>query len=494
MVVRIGLLMALQVYIADANIPRPDYLGGGNWNLTGLSPITILFGKNSSGKSLLLRAWRNANEEETHYVIPERIGNLQFNPNYLSQEIDAHTRREQHNRNYINEYRERVISRIQGYFLTRGATRSAKLPGDPAELESLASILLPDFLVELIASNPPHKLTRSENGQVIGDVQQLSTGEAQVLTIGLDILSMAAIWDIQGADQRLMLVDEPDAHIHPDLQARFAHFLVQVGHRFSLQIVVASHSTTLLAALGHFGDDDAAVIYLDRTKSSFVAQRFTDNLKELAACLGGHALMGPLFGVPLLLVEGDDDYRIWSQVPRHHTTTFAVIPCKGEEIKKYQRTLEQVFNSLREVGNQPAGYALLDGDKGQPQPSPDAPQNHVRFLCLNCHESENLYVCDETLALLDTDWDQASAKISAESVNFGEKKSKLASAPSWDRQWEDLKDVIDAVAQILDTKNLHWTVRVGKAIGGCVPTGQLRGFLGEAVVAALWKAQCDPKD
>ncbi len=59
-------------------------------------------------------------------------------------------------------------------------------------------------------------------------------------------------------------------------------------------------------------------IYLDRTKSDFSAQPFTSVTKELSACLGGHALMGPLFGVPILLVEGDDDYRIWSQVPRHH--------------------------------------------------------------------------------------------------------------------------------------------------------------------------------
>src|SRR5687767_2265394 len=112
--------------------------------------------------------------------------------------------------------------------------------------------------------------------------------------------------------------------MHPDLQARFADFLVQVSHRFKLQTVVATHSTTLLAAIGQFADADAAVVYLDRTKSTFIGQAFTSEMKELAACLGGHALMGPLFGVPILLVEGDDDYRIWSQVPRHHITSFAV--------------------------------------------------------------------------------------------------------------------------------------------------------------------------
>lgn len=427
--------MKNKVYFEKVDVKRPPFLGGGTWHLANLHPITILFGKNSSGKSLLLRAWRDASEQSAHYVVPERTGALGFNPSFMQEQIDAHRRKELSSQNFINEYRQRVISRIQTYFVARGATRSGELPGNPDQLEKLASSLLPDFAFELIGSNPPYKPIRVENNEVVGDVNQLSTGEAQVLTLGLDILTMAAMWDIQKLPQRLMLVDEPDAHIHPDLQARFADFLVEVGRRFELQIVVASHSTTLLAALGQFGADDSAVIYLDRTKTDFVAQPFTSTLKEIAACLGGHALMGPLFGVPLLLVEGDDDYRIWSQVPRHHKTSFAVIPCHGEEIRKYQRSLERVLDSLREPGQSAAGYALLDGDRSTPSPTPVVPQRHVRFIRMNCREAENLYLCDETLALIGTDWGQASAKIAIGSVKFGNKAEKLANAAQWDRQW-----------------------------------------------------------
>ncbi len=148
---------------------------------------------------------------------------------------------------------------------------------------------------------------------------------------------------------------------------------LSVAQKFKLQVAIATHSTTLLAAVGQFAGNDAGVIYLDRTKTQFVTLAFTASLKEIAACLGGHALMGPLFGVPLLLVEGDDDYRIFSQVPRHHVTNFAVIPSNGEEIKKYQKSLERVLGSLREANQQPAGYALLDGDKPLPEANPDCP-------------------------------------------------------------------------------------------------------------------------
>jgi hypothetical protein len=106
---------------------------------------------------------------------------------------------------------------------------------------------------------------------------------------------------------------------------------------------------------------------------------------------------------------------------------------------------------------------------------------------MNCREAENLYLSDETLALIGTGWDEASAKISAESGRFGNKAGKLSAAPHWDRQWEDLKDVINEVASILDPKNIHWTVRVGVALGRCAPVGQLREFLGTDIASALWK-------
>ena len=47
--------------------------------------------------------------------------------------------------------------------------------------------------------------------------------------------------------------------------------------------------------------------------------------------------MGQLMGSPMLLVEGDDDAQIWTQVPRHHVVDFAVLPCGGDEIKEYQK-------------------------------------------------------------------------------------------------------------------------------------------------------------
>lgn len=351
-------------YFPAARIAKPEFLGAGAWNLAGLTSVTVLFGKNGSGKSLLLRAWRDQIPQHIHYVVPERTGEIDYQPQYQTQQFDAEQRRQNSARNFVSEYRRQIVARIQTYFAVRGNNRTGTPPGNPTELEQFLSMLLPDFSVELIPTkNPPFAISRSIGGQQVTAADQLSSGEAQLLTLGLDILTIGAIWDIERNPRRLMLVDEPDAHIHPDLQVRFADFLIRVATKYELQLVVASHSTTLLAALGQFAGARASVVYLDRTSTEVNASPFTPLMKELAACLGGHALMGSLFSAPLLLVEGDDDYRIWSQVPRHHVTNFAVIPSNGDEIRQYQRTLERLFSVLRTEPSTASGYALIDGDK-----------------------------------------------------------------------------------------------------------------------------------
>ena len=204
--------------------------------------------------------------------------------------------------------------------------------------------------------------------------------------------------------------------------------------------------------------------------------------------------MGPLFGSPILLVEGDDDYRIWSQIPRHHIATFAVIPSNGEEIKQYQKTLDQIFSSLRENDDEPCGYALLDGDKSLPIPNKDNPQKHIRFIRLVCHESENLYLSDEVLADMKTDWNAAKALIVERSRDYGEKAQVLSDAYQWNREDTDIKNLINEIAEIIDPKHLHWTVRLGRVMGANVPAGQLAKFLGESTVKALWPTAEDAAD
>ena len=438
----------------------------------------------------MMRAWRDKHLGTVHYVVPERTGEMDFQPGYFQQESDPEQRKNASSRNFMSDYRRRIVGRIHTYFLERGNTRGNSAPaGDPTLIEQLVESLIPDFAISLVTSFPPYLLTRKDRSENIAAVDQLSSGEAQLLTLALDVLTISSIWEIQDRKERIILIDEPDAHLHPDLLVRLAEFIVDVTDRFSLQIVIATHSTALLAAIGQFGGQRTSVIHMRRDQSEYKAREFDAVTKELASCLGGHILMGPIFGAPLLLVEGDDDYRIWSQVPRHHITNFAVIPCNGDEIKRYQKTLEGIFTCLQDWPKSPLGFALLDGDAALPDDCHNNPQNYIRFIRLNCHEAENLYLTDEVLELLETGWDEARNKIVENSVSYGNKCQRLSGACNWDRRNEDIKDVISEIADILDDKGILWTVRIGTAIGRKRPTGTLASFLGESVVEALWPKQ-----
>lgn len=474
-------------YLREVEIHKPCEIGGGVWRLRGLTQVTALFGKNGSGKSKLLREWRKLNSTEYHYVIPERAGEIDYQPNHLSSQMRPEGRQSETQRNFSESYRRQVVARIQAYFAVRGDFRGGSLPTSPDELEKLLEPLLPDFEFRMSArSTPPYILRRLADGSEISNIDQLSSGEAQILTLALDIITIVGMWDIQGTDRRFVLLDEPDAHIHPDLQVRFADFLVQVAQRFNVQLVVATHSTALLAALGQFAGDSASVLYIDRDKEEFTAQPFNSVLRELSACLGGHALMGPLFGSPLLLVEGDDDYRIWSQVPRYHKVDFAVIPGGGDDIKNHQKALEKIFSALRDREETSSGFALIDADKGKPQPNEHNPQNHIRYVQLACHESENLYLTDEVLASFDLDWESAQKKILAAAPKWGPKEAKLREIAECNRETVDVKEVIQALSEILDPKQVLWTLRVAYVLGQGRPTGQIADFLGNEVVDALW--------
>lgn len=350
------------------------------------------------------------------------------------------------------------------------------------EVEEMLQSLMPEFVFKIKDGSPPFSFRRALDTQDITSVNVLSSGESQILTLALDILLICAMWRLENTTQGVLLIDEPDCHLHPDLLLQLAKFFTSVVERYGVQMIVATHSTPLLSAIGHYGGTKTSIVYINNAVPEQRAKRFTDDLQELATCLGGHALMGPLFGAPLFLVEGDDDYVIWSQVPRHGVIKLAVIPCDGSKIDQYRRTLENIFTSLLPRQTAPSAYALRDGDR----PVTTDTFTYVKCLNLACHESENLYLTDEVLASLGVTWETAKAKIKEHSSEYGSKSTILDGVDSWDRKLADIKSVIKEVAVILDEKRVPWMVRVGKCIGEKRPTGQLAEFLGHPLVAALW--------
>lgn len=468
----------MPVHHVEIEVPRPGFMGGGSWRLRRLTSITVVLGRNGSGKSQLLREIRQGDRLRRHYIVPERTGDISFDANLLLEVIDSDRRANRSNSNFSASYRQEVVTRIQGYYTRRGTKSRAQLDHDPSDMLRLMGFLLPDFTIDVRPETPFYELVRVRDGSRVTSVSSLSSGESQLLSLGLDILTIVGIWKLDGQAGGVLLIDEPDAHIHPDLQIKLADFICQVETTFGVQIVVATHSTTLLAALAQFARERLSVLYVGGENPDLVAEPFGPVMKELTAFLGGHLLLGPLFGAPVMLVEGDDDYRVWVHVARGGIARLCVLPCNGEEIRQYQKTLERMFGALSE-NMQLRGIALLDGDKGVPQPDGNNPQNYVRYAQLACHETENLYLTDEVLAVLGFTWDQARARIVENAGNYGQKADELRAVANLDRRTGDVKSIIHQIAEILDhQKKLLWSMRLGKVLAERPPTGMLREWLG----------------
>lgn len=472
----------MTVHVLEVNVPRPPFLGGGNWSLKKLGGVNVLFGRNGSGKSMLFRSLRDVDPASSHYIVPERSGDISFEPGLIAEEVEAIRRRNVSQTNFLSNYRQHVVTRIQGYYTRRGSKRVADIKHDPEDLLRTMSLVLPDFTVQVKSESPFYDLRRSKDGVSVTSVSNLSSGESQLLSVGLDIVTIVGMWELDGQEKRLLLVDEPDAHIHPDLQIKLADFLCHIAQKFKVQVFVATHSTTLLAALGQFGGAEAAVLFVTADVSTVSAEPFSGISRELAALLGGHLLMGPLFGAPVLLVEGDDDYRVWVQVARSGLVNLCVLPCNGDEIKAYRKTLERIFDALSE-NVQLRGYALVDGDK-YPDGKPEA--KYVPIIRLGCHEIENLYLTDEVLQALGHSWDSACTLVEQKAGSYGEKAEALTKVRAIDRRNYELKPVIHQLAEILDPKGLLWTVRLGKILGHSRPSGMLANFVGDEVLSAVW--------
>jgi predicted ATPase len=480
----------------DYSFPRPAYLGSGNWELTNTGVINIIFGRNGSGKSLLLRNFREQDKSNRHYVPPERGGEINFEVGYLVEEENPVTRGSRRTRNSVNTFHQEAVTRLEAVASKFGvqAMRGSRVDKLIPTMEDLLSLVVPDFDVRLYErgnNNNPYVLKRPD-GSPINNINELSSGEAQMFTLALDVLTVASLWKAEGVAEGLILIDEPDVHLHPDLQQTLSLFLVKLAETFNVRLFIATHSTTLMAALGHHGTDvRACFLYLNEAKLRF--EQLKKKEKELINVLGGHALIGALFSHPILLVEGSDDYLVWSQVPRHGIVSLSVVPCEGDAIKSQQKLLEQIFASMHSAP-QELGYALLDKDVSKPSSS-SHPQDFVPFIQLNCRELENLYLTDTVLQKLGySSWEEAKQVIKEEAHNFGDKAERLKKCDLWNRQNEDIKELINEIARILDKQNLSWTLRLGKIIGERRPDGMLAEYLGKEVMDKFWSLSQTDKE
>jgi ABC-type cobalamin/Fe3+-siderophores transport system ATPase subunit len=362
-------------------------------DLVAQKKFTVLLGKNGAGKSTALRAFAQRNRT-ARYISPERGGVLLYEPN-IDQSIAGNERwlDDSRMRNRSENFRQQSAVQFRNLELLtlREIERDLQKRRD-------VDYTFDAVIADLSEHLPAIRLARSDRGFEITSVDgqrvnenEISSGESEFIALAIEVL----VYSRSQSENKMLLLDEPDVHLHPDLQARFVHFVEQVAATVDMRVVIATHSTAIIGAFDP--DTDLQIVPVSsRGQTDFTAFERTTMTQELLPVFGAHPLSSMFNRTPILLVEGEDDRRVVDQVVRSSNGRVRLSPCvvgSKDEMGQWEAWLEQFLPVIYDT---PIAYSLRDLDDGEISEINDL--NVVRRSRLNCYAMENLLVSDESLA------------------------------------------------------------------------------------------------
>ena len=444
--------------------------------LSCLSTINLIVGRNGSGKSRLLRSisknYENNSNYHISYISPERSGSFDMDSNI---EYAA-----EHNASWVREVRDRNNSErfktISGARLRQ--LRLAYLSNMEFDVNlrldlsknfsndilSKINSLLSNIYMDIIPDNR-ELVFKDYNGTIIRSFM-ISSGESEVVSLAIEILYF--IYNIKKNKNNILLIDEPDVHLHPDLQSKLARFLaneifgLETALCNKITIIIATHSTPIICA---FSICESCKVGVKTFNSSKIIFNIFDEQMKKSAPFFAHPLSKSISDDPLFIVEGDDDVRVWQQAARTSQGKIKLFPCLAISVDQQTKLEKFCAKVLDAVYDTPLAYSVRDGDGTVDDLCSIGPVKRFR---LHCYAIENLLLTDECLGALKSNWDDFKSKakvwieenISHKHILFVKELVK-----SDDRfRHKKIKDIRTTIGDILGSRK-PWEVCVGQAIG-----------------------------
>ena len=260
---------------------------------------------------------------------------------------------------------------------------------------------------------------------------------------------------------------------------------MEVLEGMPVTLVLATHSTALLSALAKQGN--ARVAFMRRGNRSLTFKPVSDIDRAILPIFGAHPLSNVFNEAPILLIEGEDDERIWQQAVRSAAGRIRVYPCVVEGVDRLTDFETEVNNIIESVYDDAVGYSLRDRDL-QPEIIEDV--GHVVRMRLSCRAAENLMLTTEVLTSLGTDWRSFQEKVrqwaAANSAHQYHADVQAFVDSGFERQSHDLKSIRNILIGLMTNK--PWEVAVGQAIAtvardsnGANGDDSLRDYLGQKI-------------
>ncbi|MCG3740684.1 ATP-binding protein [Vibrio cincinnatiensis] len=440
----------------------------------GLKSINVLLGRNGAGKSRFLRAIDQAafhnRSYYVRYISPERAGvfrrdgnvmtNMESSPGWL-EEVRRRNQAENFKAASANLLRE-----VETAYL-RKMQDTPEIRQDQSKnfrVERLDKInrLLANLI---ICQEGSDFVFRNNDGDTI-EPDQISSGESEAVALAVE---MMYFFDNLKKDRlNFLLIDEPDVHLHPDLQCRLATFLVglvdDVDDSISskVAVIIATHSTPFICALSQA--NGATVGTKDFGVDNVTFREIGSQIKKIAPFFG-HPLSLSLSDDVMLILEGEDDERVWQQASRSSQGKIKLFPVLATSVDQQTQLEKFTAELIDSLYDNPLAYSLRDGDGVQGE-IPNM-RSVVRFR-LQCYAIENLLLSNQALAILDRTWDEFKMLACAwlENNDAHKDSGKIKELIRSDDRLRNTK--IKAIRQLICSiagSSKPWEVVVGQAIG-----------------------------
>ena len=268
---------------------------------------------------------------------------------------------------------------IADVYDSSGIIPKDSLPDVWAPLRELASNLLPHLNFEKIDTSNREQvqcLWSVHGTESPIDIDDLSSGEKSVIQLFFPLVEhrvRALLRELKGEKQSdpsplCALIDEPELHLHPNLQTKILGYLRTLSVREHAQFIIATHSPTIVE------NANSDELYLQRPAT--LVPTGENQLTKVATSDQKLELLRDVFGTtanltamhPILVVEGQfrethsrraSDARIYPFLSDEFSR-ISILPSGGKaECKALVRSLNTV---LGDFSSAIGAHALLDRD------------------------------------------------------------------------------------------------------------------------------------
>lgn len=458
-------------------------------NIISSSKFTILLGKNGAGKSTRMRLLASSSDFHATYISPERGGTLKYDPN-VDNNISVNNRwlTDTRLRNRFEQFREQSAAQFR--MLEMLILR--EIEKDRRQDHSYTF----DSILELINNLLPEiKLTRSDKGFSIQakngtpiDESLISSGESELIALAIEVLVFSRSSD----RNKVLLLDEPDVHLHPDLQHKFITFVENVANEKDFKVVLSTHSTAIVSSFSR-NSKLTIVPITNKDQNQFYEFTRSDVCDQILPIFGAHPLSSVFNKTPVVLVEGDDDKRVLEQAMRSSNGRLKFAPCVVGTVSALKEWEKWLNTFLPVLYDNPIGFSLRDLDDSSQAEIDDI--GVVKRIRLNCYSIENLLLTIECLnahGLTESDFLQ---KLTSWLDKFNNHKFSAEAKYLVDnfdsRRTFKIKNLRNIIVAIMET-NKPWEVIVGQSIANKLTASSntqehsLNNYLGHQAISDMF--------